>query len=199
MKKIAFVAALILCLCPSVYPQILNKTTGAVKPVRKLVVYDDSKAGAYSPSGWMGDLGSVQVDASSAVKPRSGRYCMRWKYDTTKKGKEGWAGVYWQYPANNWGTKKGMDLTGYKKLSFWIRGEAGGEVIDVKVGGITGDFPDTCSKELKGLRLSKDWKQYTVDLSGCDLSNVIGGFCWAADSNKNSGIVTFYLDGIIYE
>lgn len=199
MRKIAFIVALALSLCPSVYPQVLKKTTGTLKPVKKLVVYDEGKGSTFVPSGWMGDTNAIQIDTNCATKPKSGKYCMRWKYDISKSTKNGWAGVYWQYPANNWGSKKGMDLTGYKKLSFWIRGETGKEVLDIKVGGITGDFPDSCSRELKGIRLSSEWKQYTIDVSGCNLSNVIGGFCWAADSGKNTGVVTFYLDNIIYE
>lgn len=199
MKKIAFIVVLVFLLCPVVYSQILKKTTGSAKAVRKLVVYDEGRGSTFAPTGTMGDLNAIQVDMNCAVKPKGGKYCMRWRYDISKHVKEGWTGVYWQYPPNNWGTKKGMNLTGYKKLTFWVRGETGNEVIDIKVGGITGDIPDTCSKELKSLRLSKEWKQYTIDLSDCDLSNIIGGFCWSADGSKNSGIVTFYFDNIIYE
>src|SRR5439155_12886514 len=38
----------------------------------------------------------------------------------------GWGGVYWQYPANNWGTKPGYAMpSGAKKVSFSAMGSKG--------------------------------------------------------------------------
>ena len=45
--------------------------------------------------------------------------------------------------------------------------------------------------------LTKDWKQYSIDLAGKDLSCIKTGFGW---SLRGAGkLVTFYLDDIQYE
>ena len=113
----------------------------------------------------------------------------------------GWMGIFWQQPANNWGEKKGgFNLTGAKKLTFWARGAQGGEKIaEFKMGGITGEYSDTDSVTMGPIELTKEWKQYTLDLSGKDLSNIIGGFCFAMSKEDNPNGCIFYIDDIIYE
>src|SRR5712691_9681162 len=42
------------------------------------------------------------------------------------------AGAYWQDPVNNWRKTPGptgYDLSGFSKLTFWVRGQSGGEVV----------------------------------------------------------------------
>ena len=113
----------------------------------------------------------------------------------------GWAGIYWQQPANNWGEKKGgYNLTGASKLTFWARGANGGEKIaEFKVGGITGEFPDSDSASIGPIELNKEWQKYTIDLKDRDMSHIIGGFCWAASKDDNPNGFVMYLDDIIYE
>ncbi len=114
----------------------------------------------------------------------------------------GWIGIYWQNPANNWGSKRaGFDLRGAKKLTFWARGEKGGEIIsEFKMGGIAGEFSDSASAGIGPAMLTQDWKQYEIDLTGQDLSHIIGGFGFSlsGDDNPAEGTV-FYLDTIRYE
>lgn len=199
MKKLFICILALLVFASSAYGQALKKPSAVtLKPIKKVAVYVDRK-GVFAPSGWMGDVGAISVDASCTTKPKSGKYCIRWTYDISKDAKNGWAGVYWQYPVNNWGSKKGLDLTGHKRLTFWVRGETGKEVLNIVLGGIKGDHPDSFMKEIKGIKLSTQWRQYVVDLSGRDLSNVIGGFCWTADSRQNTGNVIFYFGDIVYE
>jgi hypothetical protein len=46
-----------------------------------------------------------------------------------------WGGVVWQHPANDWGDANGgFNLTGAKKLTFWARGEKGGEKVSFEFG-----------------------------------------------------------------
>jgi hypothetical protein len=112
----------------------------------------------------------------------------------------GFGGIAWQSPANNWGDQAGgMDLTGAKKLTFWARGDEGGEVVSFKLGilGADAKFPDSDHAELPDVALTSDWKQYSIDLSGKDLHRIATGFVWVtAGSGKP---ITFYLDDVRYE
>ncbi len=166
-------------------------------------VYSDKwgRANHYVPSGWMGDYGAISMDDNHRDNPHSGMTCTKFTYTGEFPQGAGWAGVYWQNPANNWGYRKGgFDLTGATSLTFWARGENGGELIgEFKMGGISGEYPDSDSTGVGPITLTKEWKQYTIDLTGCDLSYISGGFCWSTSRMDNPGSITFYLDDIKYE
>ena len=167
-------------------------------PTKKVVNVQD----AFFPSGWMGDWGDIILDDASTDNPHSEPTCIKITYSAVKSQGEGWAGIYWQYPDKNWGDKpEGQDLTGVTKLTFWARGEKGGEKAEFKVGGITGKYPDSIRPPVSTgiIVLSDKWQQYTIDLAGKDLSHVIGGFCWVTSKNQNPQGCTIYLDDIRYE
>ena len=170
---------------------------------KQFPVYTDAKSpdNHYDPSGWMGDYGDIQVNSECLTNPRSGTTCIRVTYTTKKNQGAGWAGVYWQNPSNNWGTKAGgFDLTGAKKVTFWARGEKGGERIEeFKIGGITGEYGDSDMAGIGPVSLTTEWQQYSVDLSDKDLSSISGGFCWVASADSNTEGIVFYLDDIKYE
>lgn len=166
-------------------------------------VYTDAKApdNHYIPSGWMGDYGDMKFNDKYMTTPRSGTTSIQIIYNTNASQGARWAGIYWQNPPNNWGTRPGgYDLTGAKKLTFWIRGEKGGERIEeIKVGGITGEYADSDVAGIGPVVLTTDWQQFTIDLEGKDLSSISGGFCWATNLDVNPEGATFYLDDIRYE
>ena len=172
----------------------------AFKPFA-VFVENASKNNHFAPSGWMGDYGDLKLSQASTEKPRSGETCIKITYSAKMSQGAGWAGIYWQQPANNWGSKKGgYNLTGATKLTFWVRGEQGGEKIaEFKMGGITGEFPDSDSASIGPVVLTKEWQKYTIDLKGKDLSHIIGGFCWAASKDDNPNGFVMFLDDIIYE
>lgn len=162
---------------------------------------DNSPDNHYFPSGWMGDFSDVSINSAYLDNPHSGTTSMRIRY--TNKASQGarWAGVYWQNPANNWGNRAGgYDLTGAEKLTFWVRGDKGGERIEeFKMGGINGEYSDTDIAGIGPIVLTTEWKQYTINLEGKDLSSIIGGFAWSANLDFNPEGATFYLDDIRYE
>ncbi len=166
-------------------------------------VYSDSHARGnhYAPSGWMGDYGDIKYNESDTTNPKSGKSVIKITY--TAEGKQGnnWAGIYWQYPANNWGNKgPGLNLSGYKRLTLWARGEKGGELLDkFCVGGITGESMDSGSSEIGPVTLTTEWQQYTIDLKGQDLKSINGALCWAANRDNNPHGLTMYLDEIRFE
>lgn len=180
------------------YSQEIPSTTDGSSEEDKFIVYEKEPTEVpdrFYPSGWMGDYGDIKIEYQSPLRSQSGRYCQKWSYTARRSHNAGWAAVSWQYPENNWGKFKGHDLTGYNKVSFWARGEEGGEAIKIQIGGQN----DSLSVIYGPIILSPEWKQYTIDLSGEDLSNVTAGFCWTASKEHNPSGAVFYLDNIVYE
>ena len=173
---------------------------GFFKP---FVIYADmnSPENHFQPSGWMGDTSDLKVVEDAFNSMRHGTTSIKVIYSAKKTQGAGWAGVYWQNPSNNWGTRPGgYDLTGAKKVTFWAKGEKGGERIEeFKVGGIAGEYPDSDVAGIGPVVLTAEWQQYSIDLEGKDLSSISGGFCWVANADSNPQGVTFYLDDIKYE
>ncbi|MCX5782627.1 MAG: hypothetical protein NT145_08025 [Elusimicrobia bacterium] len=167
------------------------------------IIYSDNgmKGNHYYPTGWMGDFGDLKFNPANNSKVHSGTTAIKITYVPKMSQNAGWVGIYWQYPPNNWGDKKGgYNLAGAKKLSFWACGEKGGEVIsEFKVGGISGEFPDSDNSSIGPIELSKKWQNYTIDLQGRDLTNVIGGFCFSASKDDNPEGFNIYLDDLIFE
>jgi len=171
--------------------------------VKKFYVYVDKGyfKNHFIPSGWMGDYGDIKFTDGWRENSYSRKTCIRIVYTAQRKEGAGWAGVYWQEPVNNWGNiKGGYNLTGAKKLTFYARGENGGELVtEFKMGGIGGEYSDSTSASIGPIALTKDWKKYTVNLDRDDLSNVIGGFCFVVSAMENPEGITFYIDEIAYE
>jgi len=168
-----------------------------------LNVYTDAKApdNHFIPSGWMGDFGDLKMNDKFMTNPHSGSTSIQIIYSNAATQGARWAGIYWQNPPNNWGSRPGgYDLTGAKQVTFWIRGEKGGERIEeVKIGGITGEYADSDVAGIGPLVLTTEWQQFTISLEGKDLSSISGGFCWATNLDVNPDGATFYLDDIKYE
>ncbi len=173
---------------------------GVFKP---FTVYTDGKSpdNHFVPSGWMGDYGDIQFNDKYLVNPHSGSTSIQVAYNSKASQGARWSGIYWQNPPNNWGTRPGgYDLTGATKLTFWARGEKGGERIEeFKLGGITGEYADSDVAGIGPVVLTTEWQKFTIDLEGKDLSSISGGFCWATNLDVNPEGATFYLDDIRYE
>jgi hypothetical protein len=162
-----------------------------------LVIYGDgARATPFAWSGWMGDNAHIALDDKCTDNPHSGATCMKCEFRATS----GFAGIAGQNPPNDWGdVPGGIDLSGSRKLTFWARGEAGGEVVSFKVGILGGEkkYPDSDHAELTNVTLTRDWKQYEIDLAGKDLHRIKTGFVWVLDAHGKP--TTFYLDDIQYE
>ncbi len=171
------------------------KTGASPKPKLPLVIFAENEAQAFAPSGWMGNTGAISMDPKCAEKPHAGQTCLKIQYTA----QDNWGGVAFQSPANDWGDEPGgYDLSGAKKLSFWARGESGGEKIDIKVGTIGRDkkYYDTAVVSMP-VTLTKEWTKYEIDLSGKDLSRIKTGLVWSVGGQGKP--VTFYLDDVKFE
>lgn len=167
-----------------------------------------SRENHFVPSGWMGDYGDIRFDdrwpadrTGRRAAGSHGETVIRISYSAKGAQNKGWAGIYWQNPANNWGSRPGgYNLNGAHKLVFKARGETGREIVDeFKVGGITGDYADSGSTAIGPLTLAREWKEYEINLEGQELSSISGGFCWTLSREKNPKGASFYLDDIRFE
>ena len=159
------------------------------------VVIGDGAVPAYAPSGWMGERQSLTMDAASRERPHSGATCVKFAYSRL----EGWCGVAWQDPANDWGDRAGgYELSGARTLSFWVRGARGGERVKFGFGMIGEDkkFFDTAKAE-REVVLSQDWQRVEIRLGGKSLRRIKTGFWWTLGGQGMP--VTFWLDDVRYE
>ena len=174
---------------------------------------DGAPANHFFPTGLMGDIGDIQQRPNWSVNPKAGESCIRIDYNPRGRTPScdsggsscNWAGVYWQQPMNNWGMKPvakqddGFNLSNYKVLRFWARSD-NPVTVEFKVGGILGQYGDSLrSGRSRTFDLGTMWKEYALDLSGADLTHIIGGFSWSATKALNPRGATFYLDEIRFE
>ncbi len=161
-----------------------------------LVVYgDDLKDPPYAPAGWMGKTDAIAVDEKCAVNPHTGKTCIKVEFSAA----DNWGGVIWQNPVNDWGDRAGgLNLTGAKKVTFWAKGEKGGEKVAFKFGILGKDkkYPDSATGLLEST-LTNQWQQFTIDVTGKDLSRIKTGFGWSLAGQ--GGPVAFYIDDIQWE
>lgn len=156
----------------------------------------------YVPSGFMPDGRCLSLNEAWTGDCHAGKSCIRVEYDLVcSRQDQKWAGIYWLNPANNWGRRKGgFNLTGAQQLTFWARGDKGGEQIqEFTVGGIMGNYPDTDIAVIGPVILSREWRRYAIDLRGKDLSYISGGIAWSTSEDVNPEACTFYLDEIRFE
>ena len=168
-----------------------------LKTTLPLTVYaEDGEAPSFIPAGWMGDAKSIKLDPASTEQPHGGKTCLKCEFQAN----QGWGGVVWQNPAGDWGDRGGgFDLSGAKKITFWARGEAGGEVVNFEFGVLAKEkkFHDTAKGALPKVTLSKEWQRFEIPISAPDLTRIKTGFVWTLASPGHP--VVFYLDDIRWE
>jgi hypothetical protein len=192
-------AGIMMCMIPLAYPSMAFGQATAAKGIN---IQD-----AFIYTGWMGDGEDfdrfiISFSAFNVENCHSSPTCIAISYVF---GSQKWAGIYWQNKPNNWGDEPGNDYSGrgFKKITFWARGQTGNEVVEFKAGGINEagkKYRDSFSATIGRQKLTTEWKKYEIDLSQADLRSVIGGFCWIALAEYNSAKeITFYLDDIYFE
>jgi hypothetical protein len=166
----------------------------------------------------------VTVNGSYSLDKHSGATSIRCTFNT---GGANFGGFNFQNgvlpngaaaPLPNFGTESnaGVDLSGATALTFWARGQQGGEVVDFFMGGVgwtgnavnnpcTPGFPGPCpapdsTPAVKiTVTLTTQWTQYSISLAGRDLHYVLGGFGWGVNGALNPNGAVFNLDDIQYD
>ena len=166
-----------------------------------------------SPAGWMSGGGSPESFISfkaSSEGCHTGSDCLQITY----RPGGGWGGIYWwPLSCGESGTPEAWDrvrkgtcginvleaghLGAASRLTFWARGDKGGEVVEFKIGAV--DVLPTPGRSLGRVTLKPTWEQYAIELEGMDLTNVIGLFLWVATDVDNTQGAVFYLDDIQFE
>ncbi len=182
------------------------------------VVYRDfaAEVNHFSPSGWMGDIDRLNVNSCSPAPapPKSGwgadleewpDRAMTITYSPEFTDKNGWAGIYWLHPENNWGNlPDGFDLTGYSMLTFkakstcnpsYSRGSACNPyapmLVKFFVGGVVAgaEYPSSITQpiypqeadRLGFVTLTPEWQEFHIDLVRANKTHVFDGFGLAFD------------------
>ncbi|MDA8968733.1 hypothetical protein N9F48_01575 [Akkermansiaceae bacterium] len=148
--------------------------------------------GPWAPSGWMGNTEKLKMDEAWTENPKVGKECTKVSFQSDS----GWAGVVWQHPSGDWGDAPGgFDLTGATKLSFWARGNAGGEKVTIGIGNIGNDkvYHDTFADK-KELTLGTEWQEFEIDLTGKNLTRIKSALYFTTSSTGQPQ--TFFLDGV---
>jgi hypothetical protein len=166
-------------------------------------------ANGFDPSGYMGDggssPGSVRMDTNQCLLPRGPGAAGACYKVTYAPGPAGWAGVYWQYPKNNWGASKGRPVeAGARKLTFYAASRTDSLEIEIAAGGVNpylgdGEFQDGFRAQGKFM-LSTAWVKHTLAFdSTAAYAEVIGGFCWSLPGGTATQPLVFWLDDIKWE
>lgn len=144
----------------------------------------------------MGNAKAMKLDEESKSNPHSGLTCL--KFDFTAN--DGWGGIVWQSPPNDWGDKPGgWDISGAKHLTFWARGDQGGEVATFQLGILGSDkkFSDSAHGKLESVSLTNKWQKFQIDIAGKNLTRIKTGFVINVASQGKP--TTIYVDDISYD
>ena len=154
------------------------------------------KTPPYYCTGRMGNDRALTIDENWDSDPHSGKTCMKVSYADTGD----WAQAVWQHPGNNWGdVPGGYNLSKAAKLTFWARGDAGGERIELGIGmsQSTTAVAHDSFKETSGFRLQTKWKKYSIPIEKYDRTRIISGLLLRLEGQEKP--IVFYLDDIQYE
>ena len=164
----------------------------------------------FTPSGHMGDgeraghiRMDVQNDACLARPEDAAGDCYRFVY---RPGAKDWAGVYWVYPANNWGSRAGRQVRGERFRQ--VRLQAASDTPDLPVNFVVGGIADPTLPNrdrvsaATSVRLGTDWQIIRLDISGQEFDSVVGALAWSLAYPQGwdrSEPVVLYLDDIVWD
>jgi hypothetical protein len=183
----------------------------------------------FIPSGCMGDcITNVTIDSDCPARSSDDAQgeCHHFVFTKdTQPDALGWAGVLWQTSEKNWGSEPGRSvLPGATEMHFSAAGKAGGEALNILVGGMvptdTGSDCDASSKCSSGscetgactaahhdtlnvllpVQLTTDFQKFDVPFGSNSYgSEVLSGFGWTAQMPSGMNKIEFYVDDLRWE
>jgi hypothetical protein len=162
----------------------------------------------FTPSGFMGDgkyfgnlIGTTNQNCK-LPRPQGARgNCYSFTYYPNRVDENPWAGVFWVFPANSWGSTYGhaIDMAKFKQVSFWAAIEAptpytfegSPQPFNGIVGGIdpgnqfTINYKDAASASTSayvGTSITAEYKQFHIALT--DFAKSAGGCVTPEETTK---------------
>jgi hypothetical protein len=168
-----------------------------VKPAPVVAALDVSRA--YPIVESIGANRRFHLDKTNATDAHSPPDA--WKITFESRG--GFGGFCWKNRAGNEGEAAGDNLSaaGYRRISFWARGEKGGEVAEFRAGGLGNvktRHRDSFDVSAGKIKLAAGWHDYTIFVKDADLSSVMTPFCVLLYREDNADGAVVYVDDIEY-
>jgi hypothetical protein len=159
----------------------------------------------FTPSGFMGDgatFAHLYMDVNTKCqqpRPTNAKgYCYTFTYykDTSPAGVS-WAGVFWVFPANNWGTRRGhaMDTTKFHQLRYSASVQFPQPLPEFAGMGLQGENPNFFYGNIKGFEnqdaiggrifpaVTEQLSPYSIPFPDVNATSpndsLIGGFGWS--------------------
>lgn len=167
------------------------------KPAPEPTALDVSTA--YPNTELIGAKARIHFSAAAESEAHTPPKAWRLKFD--ERG--GFAGVCWKNRPGNEGGEPGDDLSdkGFRRISFWVRGAAGGEVVEFRAGGLGHHktrYRDSFDVTAGKLTISSEWTEQTLYVSNADLSSVMTPFCVLLHREDNPNGAELFLDDVQY-
>lgn len=158
-------------------------------------VYKDGKNEPYAASAFMGNYKVMTVNTKNIGHVFDGEASLKISYNEDYD----WYGLGLVNPANDWGeVLGGYDVSGAKKFSFWAKASNDNVIATIGFGLIGNDkpFPDTAKKSKK-VKLTTQWKKYTLNVKKLDLSCIRSGL--TVFSSSYGSPQDIYIDNVVFE
>jgi PKD repeat protein len=155
-----------------------------------------------------GDANNIKVNEDVIYPEKHCEFCTFVEY---RPGPRGVAGFAYENDA-------GVDLTGAKKVRFWMMGEEGNEKIKFKIAGKSLDkSPDNIQDRppnrptnsifeserfaltTEEVTLANDWRRYEVDLSGVSLDDITHPFGFELSKGNGAQKQVIYIKGLVFD
>ena len=239
MKKILAILLVLCFFVPSISAQAQEESYESFQPAaekaiqalkntleeerRNIYVYRDfgDTENHYTQKALMAGMDASRVrdmNENWQENPYSGSSCIRCEQITHEGDWGGWLFLNGYLPEGsnvpelNDGTVdgQGLDLSGAERLTFFARGEKGGEQVEFFTCGFGYNsewnaqvvpFPDSSMKRSTGVvTLTREWTQFSIDLSSADMSSIVCGFGYVLKGNvPGDREKVCYLDEIRFE
>jgi hypothetical protein len=151
-----------------------------------------------------GDANNIKVNEDFVDPENHCEFCTFVEYTPGPRGVAGFA----------YENDAGVDLTGAKKVRFWVMGEEGNERIKFKIAGKspdnTQDRPpnrptnsifesESFALTTEEVTLVSDWRRYEIDLSGASLDDITHPFGFELSKGNGAQKQVIYIKGLVYD
>ncbi|HKU50106.1 MAG TPA: PKD domain-containing protein [Nitrososphaera sp.] len=175
----------------------IQQAEAAKLPLQVIERFSDKKMAGDARSG-----SSLKVDEDFVDPENHCEFCTRVEYVPGSQGLAGFA----------YSSDDGVDLSGAKKVKFWVMGEEGGEKVKFKIAGKERQPGDRSARDSLSIfsselfartsnevSLKHDWTKYEVSLDGVDLKSVNLPFGLEVAKGAGDKSQVIYLKGVVID